>query len=139
MSIYDLLRSQRRWGRTRCRRLLLSLGVREDKRIGTFTERQRVEVAKLLSDTRSPCAEQAPVPTHRQPPELAPKQIPAPARQQKRLPAPIQEPATTRTPDPTRIHEPAPARIPEPPPIPIQEPAPTPPADERDEELVPAA
>ena len=41
MSISELLMSQRRWGRARCRRLLLSLGLSENKRIGTFTERQR--------------------------------------------------------------------------------------------------
>jgi hypothetical protein len=49
MSISDLLMSQRRWGRARCRRLLISLGVPENKRIGTMTERQRVALAALLS------------------------------------------------------------------------------------------
>src|SRR5919202_525452 len=41
MSVSDLLMAQRRWGRTRCRRLLVSLGVPENKQIGTLTERQR--------------------------------------------------------------------------------------------------
>ena len=50
MSISDLLMSQRRWGRARCRRLLVSLGIPENKQIGTFTERQRSAiVAGLLS------------------------------------------------------------------------------------------
>ena len=31
MSISDLLMSQKRWGRARCRRLLVSLGVPENK------------------------------------------------------------------------------------------------------------
>ena len=41
MSISDLLMSQKRWGRARCRRLLVSLGVPENKQVGTLTERQR--------------------------------------------------------------------------------------------------
>lgn len=49
MSISELLMSQRRWGRTRCRRLLLSLGVPENKRLGTLTDRQRVALAAMLT------------------------------------------------------------------------------------------
>src|ERR671930_36247 len=49
MSISDLLMSQRRWGRARCRRLLVSLGITENKQIGTFTERQRSALAAVLS------------------------------------------------------------------------------------------
>jgi hypothetical protein len=49
MEISDLLMSQRRWGRARCRRLLLSLGVPENKQIGTLTARQRQALAALLS------------------------------------------------------------------------------------------
>lgn len=49
MSISDLLMSQRRWGRARCRRLLLSLGIPENKQIGTFTERQRSALVGGLS------------------------------------------------------------------------------------------
>ncbi len=48
MSISELLMSQRRWGLKRCRRLLLTLGVSENKRIGTLTERQRIVVAAAL-------------------------------------------------------------------------------------------
>ena len=48
MSISELLMSQPRWGRTRCRRLLTSLSVLENKRIGTFTERQRAELVARL-------------------------------------------------------------------------------------------
>ena len=36
MAISDLLMSQKRWGRARCRRLLLSIGVPENKKIGTL-------------------------------------------------------------------------------------------------------
>jgi hypothetical protein len=49
MAISDLLMSQKRWGRTRCRRLLVSLGVPENKRIGTLTERQRLALAAMLT------------------------------------------------------------------------------------------
>jgi hypothetical protein len=49
MSISELLMSQRRWGRTRCRRVLLSLGLPENKQIGTMTERQRAALAAMLS------------------------------------------------------------------------------------------
>jgi hypothetical protein len=49
MSISDLLMSQKRWGRTRCRRLLVSLGVPENKQVGTLTERQRLALAAVLS------------------------------------------------------------------------------------------
>jgi hypothetical protein len=49
MELSDLLMSQRRWGRARCRRLLLSLGLPENKQIGTLTERQRRALAAMLS------------------------------------------------------------------------------------------
>jgi hypothetical protein len=49
MSISDLLMSQKRWGRTRCRRLLVSLGVPENKQVGTLTERQRLALASMLA------------------------------------------------------------------------------------------
>ncbi len=48
MSISDVLMSQKRWGRARCRRLLLSIGVPENKQIGTLTKRQRLALAVVL-------------------------------------------------------------------------------------------
>jgi hypothetical protein len=48
MALSDLLMSQRRWGRARCRRVLLSLGLPENKQIGTLTERQRRALASTL-------------------------------------------------------------------------------------------
>ena len=54
MSISELLMSQRRWGRTRCRRILLSLGLPENKQIGTMTERQRTALAAMLSAKVAP-------------------------------------------------------------------------------------
>src|SRR3954462_7293207 len=49
MEISDILMSQRRWGRARCRRLLLSLGMPENKQLGTLTQRQRFGLAAVLS------------------------------------------------------------------------------------------
>jgi hypothetical protein len=49
MELSDLLMSQRRWGRARCRRLLLSLGLPENKHIGTLTPRQRRALVDVLS------------------------------------------------------------------------------------------
>ena len=48
MELSDLLMSQRRWGRARCRRVLLSLGVPENKQVGTLTDRQRRALAATL-------------------------------------------------------------------------------------------
>ena len=49
MTIADLLMSQHRWGRTRCRRFLASIPMVETKTIGSMTERQRKELAGRLS------------------------------------------------------------------------------------------
>jgi hypothetical protein len=48
MELSDLLMSQRRWGRARCRRLLLSLGLPENKQLGTLTDRQRRALVAVL-------------------------------------------------------------------------------------------
>ena len=50
MSISDLLMSQKRWGRARCKRLLNSIGVSEIKPVGTLTDRQRLALAAVLSE-----------------------------------------------------------------------------------------
>jgi hypothetical protein len=50
MALSDLLMSQRRWGRARCRRVLLSLGLPENKQIGSLTERQRRALAATLRE-----------------------------------------------------------------------------------------
>jgi hypothetical protein len=64
MSISDLLMSQKRWGRTRCRRLLVSLGVPENKQIGTLTERQRLALAAVLTaKVGSPVRTDVPAPS----------------------------------------------------------------------------
>ena len=49
MTVSDLLLSQRRWGHTRCRKLLGQVPMSEFKTIGTMTERQRVALAELLN------------------------------------------------------------------------------------------
>jgi hypothetical protein len=75
MSISDLLMSQRRWGRARCRRLLVSLGVPENKQVGTLTERQRLALAAVLTAKHAPAGN----PADAQPAE-ATRVPPAPAR-----------------------------------------------------------
>jgi hypothetical protein len=49
MELSELLMSQKRWGRERCRRLLLALAIPENKQVGTLTERQRVALAAMLA------------------------------------------------------------------------------------------
>jgi len=48
MTISDLLMSQRRWGHTRCRKLLMQVPVSENKTVGSMTDRQRRALAQLL-------------------------------------------------------------------------------------------
>ncbi len=50
MSVSELLRSQRRWGRTRARKLLTSLSLNETRQIGRLTERQRLLLAHELEN-----------------------------------------------------------------------------------------
>ena len=54
MEISDLLMSQKRWGRARCRRLLVSLSIPENKAIGTLTDRQRRALAGVMSAKAAP-------------------------------------------------------------------------------------
>ena len=49
MTLAELLTSQRRWGRTRARKLLQALGLSENKRIGTLTPRQRSLLSAALA------------------------------------------------------------------------------------------
>src|SRR3954469_20233964 len=51
----DLLPSQRRWGSTRCRKLLQYLSIPENKRIGSMTDRQRRVLAALLNESEASC------------------------------------------------------------------------------------
>jgi hypothetical protein len=49
MTVADLLTSQRRWGATRCRRVLQAVPLSENKTVGTMTDRQRQALAGLLN------------------------------------------------------------------------------------------
>ena len=64
MTVSDLLISQRRWGRTRCRKLLQGIPMSETKTVGSMTERQRQAVAGVLTsqatDACPPCPTAAP-------------------------------------------------------------------------------
>jgi hypothetical protein len=48
MTIADLLMSQHRWGRTRCRRFLASVPMTETKTVGSMTDRQRQTLSARL-------------------------------------------------------------------------------------------
>jgi hypothetical protein len=48
MSVSELLRAQRRWGRTRSRKFLLTLSLSENRQLGRLTERQRLLLAREL-------------------------------------------------------------------------------------------
>ena len=82
MDISDLLMSQKRWGRARCRRLLISLGVPENKKIGTLTERQRHALADVLSEMAPAVGRpeaDAPVPPERTGAAIAGERVLSPA------------------------------------------------------------
>jgi len=49
MAVADLLMSQRRWGYTRCHKLLAQLPMSEQKTVGSMTDRQRRALAAILS------------------------------------------------------------------------------------------
>ena len=48
MTVVEILVSQKRWGGTRCRRVLTPIGIPENKTIGGLTERQRVALLETL-------------------------------------------------------------------------------------------
>lgn len=50
MTIGELLRSQRRWGRTRVRKFLSSLALNENRELGRLTDRQRNVLAAELTE-----------------------------------------------------------------------------------------
>ena len=50
MSLAELLTSQRRWGRTRSRKFLGTLGLNENKQLGTLTSRQRLMISQGLRE-----------------------------------------------------------------------------------------
>jgi hypothetical protein len=52
MAVADLLMSQRRWGHTRCRKLLSQVPMSEKKPIGSMTDRQRRTLAEMLRSDR---------------------------------------------------------------------------------------
>lgn len=60
MAVSDLLMSQHRWGRTRCRRFLTSIPMSETKTIGSMTERQRRALAARLRGEEETAAEYDP-------------------------------------------------------------------------------
>ena len=49
MAVAELLMSQRRWGQTRCHKLLARLPLSEKKTVGSMTDRQRRALAAMLT------------------------------------------------------------------------------------------
>lgn len=58
MTVADLLMSQKRWGRTRCKKFLSGIPLTETKTVGSLTERQRHAVAQAL-DALTPSSHQS--------------------------------------------------------------------------------
>ena len=56
MTVGELLRSQRRWGRARARKFLISLALNENRELGRLTERQRRLLAGELAAKQRPRA-----------------------------------------------------------------------------------
>jgi hypothetical protein len=56
MTVGELLRSQRRWGRTRARKFLSGLGLNENRALGRLTDRQRSVLAAALEAKGIPAA-----------------------------------------------------------------------------------
>jgi hypothetical protein len=50
MTVADLLMSQRRWGESRCRKLLVHLQMSETKTVGSLTDRQRHTLATACQE-----------------------------------------------------------------------------------------
>lgn len=48
MSVSELLSAQKRWGKARSRKLIVSIGLTETKRLGTLTQRQRDLLGRAL-------------------------------------------------------------------------------------------
>jgi hypothetical protein len=48
MTVGELLRSQRRWGRARARKFLSNLALNENRELGRLTDRQRNVLARAL-------------------------------------------------------------------------------------------
>ncbi len=49
MAVAELLMSQRRWGKTRCRKILAQFPMTETKTVGSMTDRQRRVLAAMLT------------------------------------------------------------------------------------------
>ena len=55
VTVGELLRSQRRWGRTRARKFLFSIAVNENRPLGRLTARQRDLLVEEL-EAKRPCS-----------------------------------------------------------------------------------
>jgi len=79
MAVSEVLMSQKRWGIQRCRRVLVPIGIPENKEVGTLTERQRTALLDSLGgvedkpedDSGGAAMPRRPVPPPQAPPASA--------------------------------------------------------------------
>jgi hypothetical protein len=62
MPVADLLMSQRRWGQTRCHKILAQLPVSENKTLGSMTDRQCRALAAILGKAEGTRQGESPTP-----------------------------------------------------------------------------
>jgi hypothetical protein len=90
MPVSEVLMSQRRWGIQRCRRVLVPIGIPENKEVGTLTDRQRAALVATLDGGRQRRESAQPAPTPRPPRPLTPghaRALPARAAREPELSA----------------------------------------------------
>jgi hypothetical protein len=59
--VSELLMSQKRWGITRCRRVLVPIGIPENKTVGSLTDRQRSALVAMLGGVDEEPSESRPL------------------------------------------------------------------------------
>lgn len=60
MPVSEVLMSQKRWGIQRCRRVLVPIGIPENKEVGTLTDRQRSALVGTLDKKQKPGSSEQP-------------------------------------------------------------------------------
>jgi len=83
MPVSEVLMSQKRWGVQRCRRVLVPIGIPENKAVGMLTERQRTALLETLGgaedkpegDSGGAAMPRRPVPPRQAPPASAARPV----------------------------------------------------------------
>ena len=87
MEVSEVLMCQKRWGTQRCRRVLLPIGIPENKEVGTLTDRQRAALVATLQDGRKKPGSHRGSPSGGSPPPLPRPLAATPAPPKPRVPA----------------------------------------------------